>query len=128
MARILLVDDEEMDRTIGKAILEGAGHELFYAPNGEVALRTYMSHDIDLVITDLVMPNLNGILLIQELRKLDRNALVLALTGVSPEQLDRAKEAGAASIMRKPYTPQALLQAVTNLLETRIVGPDDFWY
>jgi CheY-like chemotaxis protein len=128
MARILLVDDEEMDRTFGRTVLEDAGHELFYAPNGEVALRTYPMQAIDVVITDLAMPNLNGLRLIQQLRELDDQALIIAVTGVSPEQLERAREMGAAMTLRKPYAPQALLRAVTELLESRIAPPpDDLW-
>jgi CheY-like chemotaxis protein len=129
MSRILLVDDEEMDRTLGRTILEDAGHELFYASNGEVALRTYKSHRIDLVITDLAMPNLNGLRLIEELRALDGGALIIAVTGVSPEQLERARALGAALTMRKPYTAQALLKAVTDLLDSlHTPPPDDLWY
>jgi len=128
MARILLVDDEEMDRTFGRVALEDAGHELFYAPNGEVALRTYESHDIDVVITDLAMPNLNGLLLIQKIREQDSDARIIAVTGVSPEQLERAKALGASVTMHKPYSPKALLDAVTELLESRVQPPPgDLW-
>jgi CheY-like chemotaxis protein len=128
MARILLVDDEEMDRTLGRAALEDAGHELFYAPNGEVALRSYQSHDIDLVITDLAMPNLNGLRLIAQIRELNNRALIIAVTGVSPEQLERAVELGAAATLRKPYTPQVLLRTVVEVLDSEWQAPpDDLW-
>jgi CheY-like chemotaxis protein len=128
MARILLVDDEEMDRTFGRAILEDAGHELFYASNGEVALRTYRNQGIDLVVTDLAMPGLNGLRLIQQLRELDGQALVIAVTGVSPEQLERAEALGAAVTLRKPYAPETLLKAVQQLLDSTIQRPpDDLW-
>ncbi len=128
MARILLVDDEEMDRTFGRAVLEEAGHQLFYAPNGEVALRSYETKEIDLVVTDLAMPNLNGLRLIEELRELDSAALIIAVTGVSPEQLERAEELGAAITLRKPYAPAALLDAVNSLLEGEVQPPPgDLW-
>lgn len=128
MARILLVDDEEMDRTFGRAILEDAGHTLFYAPNGEVALRTYETRDIDVVVTDLAMPNLNGLRLIEQLREIDGRALIIAVTGVSPEQLERAAKLGAAVTLTKPYAPRVLLDAVTGLLDSKIPPPpDDLW-
>lgn len=128
MARILLVDDEELDRTLGRAVLEDAGHQLFYAADGEVALRTYETQDIDLVVTDLAMPNLNGLRLITALRELDGQALIIAVTGVSPEQLDRAKELGASLTLRKPYAPQALLDAVSHVLGGQVQAPpDDLW-
>jgi CheY-like chemotaxis protein len=129
MARILVVDDEELDRTLGKSILEDAGHELFYAPNGSVALRIYQRERIDLVITDLAMPNVNGLRLIEQIREYDGEALIIAVSGVSPEQLERAMNMGAALTMVKPYTPQKLLEGVSGLLDGRRSPPrDDFWY
>lgn len=128
MARILLVDDEEMDRTFGRAILEDAGHELFYAANGEGALRTYRNRGIDLVVTDLAMPGLNGLRLIEELRDNDGQALIIAVTGVSPEQLERAQSLGAAITLRKPYAPETLLKAVNQLLGSQVQRPPgDLW-
>ena len=128
MARILMVDDEEMDRTLGKAILEDAGHDLLYAQNGSTALRIFKSQEVHLVITDLAMPELNGLMLIQQIRAHDPAALIIAVTGVSPEQLARAEKLGAATTMRKPYAPRALLDAVNELLERRVQRPpDDLW-
>jgi CheY-like chemotaxis protein len=128
MARILLVDDEEMDRTLARSVLEDAGHELYYASDGASALRAYRSRDIEIVVTDLAMPNLNGLRLIEELRELDHRALIIAVTGVSPEQLERARELGAARTMRKPYAPEQLRAAVEELLEGTVQRPpDDLW-
>jgi CheY-like chemotaxis protein len=128
MARILVVDDEELDRTLGKSILEQAGHELLYAPNGEVALRIFESQSIDVVITDLAMPNLNGLRLIQEIRAHDPDALIVAVSGVAADQLDRAADLGAALTLAKPYSSRALLDAVTGLLDGRLTRPrDDPW-
>jgi len=123
-----MVDDEEMDRTLGKAVLEDAGHELRYAPNGETALRIYKDQQIDLVVTDLAMPNLNGLRLIEEIKALDHGALIIAITGVSPEHLERAEKLGAAKTMRKPYAPKELLAAVNEVLERRVQRPPgDLW-
>ena len=60
MAKILLVDDEEMERVLGKAILEKEGHELFFAADGEAALAVCRETKIELIITDLAMPDFNG--------------------------------------------------------------------
>jgi CheY-like chemotaxis protein len=128
MARILMVDDDESDRTLGRTILADAGHELLFAPSGEAALRIFEGQEVDLVITDLAMPSLNGLRLIEEIMAHDGQALIIAVTGVSPEQLERAERAGASLTMRKPYAPAALLQAVTELLDMRrIRPPDDLW-
>ncbi len=128
MARILVVDDDEADRTLCKTILENAGHQLLFAPNGETGLRIYRGQDVDLVITDLAMPKLNGLRLIEEIIAHDGSALVLAVTGVSPEQLERATEAGASATLRKPYVADTLLGAVATLLAGNVSRPPgDLW-
>ena len=119
MAHILIVDDEEMDRVLGRAALEDAGHELLFARDGEAALRAFENSDIDLVITDLAMPNMNGMLLIEQILAHKADALIIAVSGVNPEQLERAKVLGATRTMEKPYAPAELLQVVTEVL-----GPD----
>ena len=128
VARILVVDDNEMDRMVPRAVLENAGHEVLFAPNGEVALRIFQTRDIDVVITDLSMPNLNGFRLIQALIELDPQALIIAVSGVSPEQLDTAERFGAARTMFKPLRPSALLRVVTEVLQSTYVRPPtDLW-
>ena len=117
MARILIVDDEEMDRLLCRVSLEDAGHHLLFAPSGAKALAAFQKKDIDLVITDLVMPKANGLLLIQQLREEDEQALIIAVSGGNPEQLARAREMGAVRTMAKPYSPEDLLLAVTEVLE-----------
>ena len=69
MARILVVDDEEMDRVLNRTILENAGHYLLFAANGETALRMCRVEDVELVVTDLAMPDFNGLRFIRELRE-----------------------------------------------------------
>ena len=83
MAHILIVDDEEIERLLGRTALEGAGHQLLFAPNGEAALRAYQNNDIDLVITDLTMPGMNGMLLIEQIMAENNHALIIAVSGVS---------------------------------------------
>ena len=130
MARILIVDDEEMERLLGRTALEGAGHQLLFAPSGEVALRTYQNNDIDLVITDLTMPDMNGMLLIEQIMAENNHALIIAVSGVSPEQLERAELLGASRTMQKPYEAAELLEAVTQTLggvQGPPPPPDDLW-
>ncbi len=128
MAHILIVDDEEMDRLLGRAVLEDSGHQLLFAPDGELALQAYRKNDIDLVITDLAMPNMNGLLLIEQIMAEDSRALIIAVSGVSAGQLRRAETLGATRTLEKPYEPAELLQAVTETLESTFVPPpDDLW-
>jgi len=122
MARILIVDDEEMDRLLGRTILQDAGHELLFAQDGDAALKTYREEEVDLVVTDLAMPNLNGLRLIRTLRDEDPDARIIAVSGVSPEQLPRAKDLGASRTLFKPLSREALLEAVEEVLDED--GPD----
>ena len=126
MARILIVDDEEMDRLVGRSTLEDLGHELLFAPDGEVALMIYQSQHVDVVITDLAMPQLNGFRLIREILAADSSARIIAVTGVSPEMLPTAEELGAVYTMHKPIDPQELVQAVDEALVE--VPLDDPWW
>ena len=117
MARILIVDDDESDRVVVGAVLDQAGHEVFFAQDGEEALHEYCDNVIDVVITDLQMPGLHGLELVVMLR--DMPALI-AISATGESQLDMAQALGAAVTLSKPVDPDALLQAVT----TAVAGRD----
>lgn len=127
MARILIVDDDEMDRVLGRAILQDAGHELLFASDGEAALRLFRDNDVELVLTDLAMPNLNGLRLIRELRELDPAVKVIAVSGMSPEQLPSAEDFGAVKTFFKPLDPSALLETVEAILDEDEVDWENVW-
>ena len=111
MARILIVDDEEADRLLVQAILERAGHETFLAVDGEEALREYALREIDLVVTDLQMPEVHGFELITVLREFAKPPAVVAVSGTGPFQLHMAEALGAKHTLQKPLTPELLLNA-----------------
>ena len=117
MARILIVDDEEMDRVLERTILEKAGHELFYAGDGHVALTVCRETGIDLVITDLAMPEFNGLRFIKELRDEGFRMPVIAVSGWAKDQLDLAESYGADRTLLKPIDGDALLEAVGDMLQ-----------
>jgi two-component system, chemotaxis family, chemotaxis protein CheY len=125
MARILIVDDEESDRLFERSILSDAGHALYFAPDGEVALEVYRERAVDLVITDLHMPHVNGLRLIRELREMHPEAVVIAISGVSADQLDLAADMGAIRTLYKPVLPALLLKAVDEALAE--ADEDDPW-
>lgn len=128
MARVLIVDDEEMDRLVGRSTLEDLGHDLLFASDGDAAIRTYGSQSVDVVITDLVMPKLNGLRLIKELLSTDPQARIIAVTGASPEMLPKAEEFGAVFTMHKPIDPTELAEAVEKALTHRpTTSPDPWW-
>lgn len=112
MALILIVDDEEMERVLERTILEGAGHHLLFASDGDAALRICWTEPIELVITDLAMPDFNGLRFIKELREARLYVPLIALSGWAVDQLDLAREYGADLTLPKPVEPDALLEAV----------------
>lgn len=116
MARILLIDDDEVARLTMGAILEEAGHEVTYAANGEVALALYARRSFPVVLVDLVMPVKNGLQTISDLMEMDKSARIVAFSGVSPEDLDLAADLGAARLLVKPVAPQDLMAAVNSQL------------
>ncbi len=113
MARILIVDDDKSDRVLLSAILERADHEVFFAEDGEEALREYGGHAIEVVITDLQMPRVHGLELITVLRDLSPRPAIIAISGTGLDQLDMAKAVGADATLTKPVDPDELLNAVT---------------
>ena len=69
MARILLIDDEKLIRALLRSVLEGAGHQVSEAANGRDGLGLYRQQPVDLVITDIAMPERNGLELILDLTR-----------------------------------------------------------
>jgi CheY-like chemotaxis protein len=116
MARILIVDDEEMDRLLLAEVLQGAGHEALFAPDGQQALSIWRNASIDLVVTDIVMPDLDGLELLETLIAEDPDAPVIAISGISAKNLNKAVGAGAYAILTKPVDPEELLDEISRAL------------
>ena len=125
MANVLIVDDEEMDRFLGSRIVEDAGHTPFFAGDGEVALQMYKDNDIALVITDLRMPNMDGLRLIRDLIAHDPEAAIIAVSGAA-DDLEKAESMGAHSGLLKPVEPEQLVRRVQDVLEN-LSGGGDMW-
>lgn len=119
MPRILIVDDEEADRLLVEAILVRAGYETVLAPTGEEAFRSFLHTGIDVVITDLQMPDVHGFELITILREFDPAPAVIAVSGTGAIQLHMAESLGARWTLQKPLNPELLLDAVERALAAR---------
>ena len=119
MARILAVDDMRSMRDLVKAVLEKRGHEVIVHEDGVEALAWARSESADLVITDLNMPNLDGIGLVSELRRLEdysRTPILILTTEGSDESKNQARDAGANGWIQKPFDPERLSTAVDKTL------------
>ena len=119
MATILIIDDEESVRALLRFALEAAGYEVVEAANGRQGLELYRQRRADLVITDIAMPELNGLDMILELMHEFLHAKVIAISGVGREKnvLDNAKLLGARQTFQKPFSMPQLLRAVRYELE-----------
>lgn len=119
MARILLIDDDDMVRKTFRMILEDAGHTVQDAPDGHQGAQRFRAERPDLVITDIFMPEQEGIETILQLRQADASLPIIAITGGSfaARDLDRAARLGATKTLAKPITPKALLAAVAACLQ-----------
>ena len=119
MATILIIDDEELVRTLLRSALEEAGYEVTEAANGREGLELYRYRPTDLVITDIVMPELNGLDMLLELTREFLDAKVIAISGAGGEKnvLDVARLLGARQTFQKPFSMPQLLGAVRYELE-----------
>ena len=119
-ARILVADDEDGVRFYLRKVLESSNYEVREASDGRQAIHDARSEPIDLVITDLVMPEQEGIETIQVLRKEAPHIRIIATSGAFNGQfLGVAKLLGADAILSKPISSQALLEKVAELLVGR---------
>ena len=121
MKRILLVDDNEsFRRPLGEA-LRRAGYEIQGAGDGSAALVLYQQQPFDLVITDLIMPEKEGLETIIELHRLKPELKIIAMSGggrMNPEDyLPMARQLGAAATLAKPFTAEEILEVVDCLLD-----------
>lgn len=122
MSRILLIDDDSGYRTMLKIWLERVGYELTEATNGESGLKLYGQSHYDLVITDLYMPEMDGVHLICRLIKEFNFPKIIAMTGASSAGrsdylLNIAKECGASEVYHKASHINHLLIKIKNLLQ-----------
>ena len=120
MARILIIDDETQIRSMLRLMLERVGYEIAEAPDGIEGIRQYRENPADLIITDLIMPNKDGIGMIIDLKKEFPKVKIIAMSGGGvnrPEgYLDGAKKLGATCTLTKPIDRDEMLKAVKETL------------
>jgi CheY-like chemotaxis protein len=123
MARILIIDDDQMVLNMLRQVLEGAKHTVVEAANGEVAMRLWREQPADLIVTDILMPEKDGLEVIRELRRECPTVKVIALSGGSRkvhfDALDVARRFGAVATLEKPFELKELLAAVESVLKSK---------
>jgi CheY-like chemotaxis protein len=120
MPRILLVDDDESFRPMLHETLERFGYEVVVAVNGREALDRYREQPADLVLTDVIMPDKEGLETIREIRRQWPDARIIAMSGggrTGPDNyLKIARNMGAAEVLSKPFSNRDLLNAIERVL------------
>jgi CheY-like chemotaxis protein len=121
MARILVIDDEPSILLMIKKMLEKAGHEVEMALNGKEGMQLFEKNKADLLITDIIMPEKEGLETIVEMRKNYPDLKIIAISGggrISADgYLPGAKLLGANMVFQKPLVQKELLEAVSFLLK-----------
>ncbi len=119
MASILAVDDSASMRQMVAFALKNAGHDVVEAVDGEDALALAKNKNVNLVITDVNMPKMDGITLIRELRTLPAykfTPILMLTTESAPEKKQQGKEAGATGWLVKPFNPDQLIATINKVL------------
>ena len=116
-ATILLVDDNKDGLVVRRSLLEELGYRVETCPNAEEALKVFTASRFDLIVTDYKMPRMSGTEVIERIRVLDPNALVILLSGfVDPLGLNEQNTGANAVIVKSVHEPMHLVRAVKRLL------------
>ena len=123
-ATILLVEDEELLRAGVQEVLEIQGYKVITAPDGEQALACLAAQTIDLIITDLVMPKMDGVDFVKQLRKIKPDLPVIVVSGSTRNimqryGIDSIQVPGANASLPKPFKSVDLIEQVRQLLASR---------
>jgi CheY-like chemotaxis protein len=122
MAQVLVVDDEDQMRKLIRLVLQQEGHTVVEASNGKRAIQHIQEAEIDLVISDIFMPDMDGLELIRGIRRTHPGIKILAIFGAGKEgpglYLNMAEQFGAGAILMKPFAPDQLIEKVSALLQT----------
>ena len=120
MKKILIIDDEPYILLMLKKMLERAGYEVDLASNGREGMDLFKKETTDLVITDIIMPDKEGLELIIEMKKQSPGLKIIAMSGggrISPDSyLECAMHFGAEIVFQKPFRQKELVSAVRELI------------
>ena len=126
MTRILIIDDDVEMRQMLRRMLEREDFEVIDAENGKEGIERYRENPTDLIITDIIMPEKEGIETIIELKRDFPDVKIIAISGggltVSPDCVNLAKQLGAQCAFTKPFDRKEILAAIHELLANALVS------
>ena len=121
MASILVIDDDQSIREVLRKVLERVGHTVSEAADGKAALRRFAGDPTDVVISDIYMPEMDGIEFLIRVREAFPEARIIAMSGggfLDQESvLDAASKLGAVGVLEKPFSPEECLEVVQTALD-----------
>lgn len=120
MVRVIVVDDDVKVRTAARILLEEAGIEAVEAADGKAAIQAVRDFGAEVVLCDLFMPDVDGLEVIQELRREFADVKVIAMSGGgfggTVDLLSVARQLGAVEVLHKPFTQKTILEAIHRAL------------
>jgi len=115
--KILLVDDEKAISLSLQKFLESRGHKVTISLKAKEGLELFKKDKFDLVLSDITMPDMDGIELIKKMKERDNNSKIIVITGhILKEKGEKAKEAGADEVLIKPFKNEVLCAAISKVL------------
>jgi two-component system, chemotaxis family, chemotaxis protein CheY len=122
MPKILIIDDNDDLRDTLVVMLEDQGYSVISASDGESGVHAFEQARPDLVLTDIIMPNSDGVEAIRRIRAIDSTARIVAMSGGSISgneyQLRMAREAGAIEVLAKPFEVDELVSVIERRLKS----------
>jgi len=115
VATVLIIDDNLDTRTILTTVLEADGHTAVVAEGGRAGLTAATKQPVDVIVTDILMPDIEGIELIRRLRKIDPRAKIVAISA-APQYLEMARDLGADEVIAKPLAIATFRAVIARLL------------
>ncbi len=114
--KVLIIDDDDLVRLTARNILQKAGCSIFEADNGVAGIKLFKQEQPTIVITDMLMPDKEGLETITEIRKLSATAKIIAMSGGGNSKnmtyLQMALKVGAHHTLKKPFKPDELLSVI----------------
>jgi DNA-binding response OmpR family regulator len=120
MSHILVIEDDDLIRSLIQRALTKAGYGVTVAANGRKGLAAYQAAPVDLVVTDIIMPDMEGLEVIIEIKRRSPASKIIAMSGGgagwNSDYLGLAEKLGASRILNKPFAPSDLCALVGELL------------
>ncbi len=120
MNKVLIIDDDKDMQSLLLKIISSEGYETIVADDGKKALKEIRAHSPDLILLDIKLPGMNGIKVLEEIKKIDRSLIVIMLTGYGDiKDAVHSMKLGAFNYITKPFENKEIVANIKNALRTR---------